>query len=191
MLSRAADRAWAFLGEYPLTLLGICVGVVAAVCVTLVLQLDTRRDVQRLETRVVVVERQGQQTRHRQLAACDLSKPSSRACVNVRRELRRVVLTPAERRAIREAITRPKQAPARPERGGTPGRVNTPARPTPTPGTPATSSPEPTPRPAPPHSAPPRPSVVVTPPGAKVDAPPVADVQLGPDGLRVDVLPGH
>lgn len=175
-MNRVLNRAVAVVGEYPMTLGGLAIGLVFAILVwTRVGAVENR--VERIEKRVVVVERQqGADTPSRQLGACVVSKPRSAACVKVRRELRDVVLTPEERKRLaglltetrRKRTVRPKKAPAT---FGGGGRVNGPALP-------PRPAPVPAPTPAPPAPPAPKPATPAAPPPKP--KPPVLDVQVKP-----------
>lgn len=85
-MKKLAGRAWAALGEHPLTLLGLVLGLTFVLVVGLIEQ-QTRRQVRLIEQRVVVIERQ-QQARP-QVLVCTSAEPDSFACRQLRRALER------------------------------------------------------------------------------------------------------
>lgn len=167
-MNRVYCRARDLLGEYPLTIAGVAVGLALAII------LWTRQDaadrrVDRIEKRVVVVERHDRASARAMRGAkvCDLAHPHSAACVELRHLV--VRLSDRERRQLPPGARRPTSAPPPRSGGATP--------------TPAPSSPRP---PAPP-SAPQTGASVTTPhdqPTVKVQAdPPKAEVHAPEVGV--------
>lgn len=206
-MRRLPARAWAFLGEYPLTVGGAMIGLTLAVFLWTGQQ-SIRHDVQRIERRVIVVERNDRDQASKQRSAvCVVSRPNSPGCKAVRKQLGRAIthLSEKDRRALLEAL-RPKSgrgdrvnAPA-PISGGAP-KPSAPRpgpSPLPTPGRPA--APAPAPSPVPPvkvhvHGPPPVPDVDVEVQPKPLPAPPTPPVLPGvvPDQVQgtVEDAVGH
>lgn len=111
---RFLDRAWYFLGEHPLTLLGVVVGLGFALTLWTRTSAIERR-VERVERSVVVIQRDA--GKKGTVSECRVDAPRSRACVELRRTL--LTLSPAERARVLHQLrgdrsATPRRAPARP-----------------------------------------------------------------------------
>jgi hypothetical protein len=182
---RFVYRTWTALGDYPMTVLGVCIGVVFAVFFWTRLD-GVEHRVQRIERQVVVIERQGQ--RSRAIGRCTPADPSSRAC----RELRGAILTlnARERRAIeRQLHPAPVRPVPRPPRAPRTGRTPTPSVQTPKADIPP-RQPEPPVGPPPPR--PDLPATVTVPPSPAAVAaptPPTVTAETPVGGVSVTVPP--
>lgn len=203
-----AHRARSFLSEYPLTLLGVCIGIAFAAFL-LTRQAAIEHRVDKVEERVIILDRGVAADRRARSGAsaakvCKASDPRSAACADLRKVLRS--LSPTERHALQDKgrvhtgprpksgegdrVNGPSPAPSAPSPGlPAPQTTEPPGAPSEAPRDPA-PAPAPERRPAPPTPAPPVVPPVRVPTVPAPPVPPLPGVTVQAPGVDVTVDPG-